>query len=392
MALKDIMVEKRDGSRELYDVTKIKKSIQMASEGLDVNPLELESKLIQFLKPGIKTRDIQLNVIQHAIQLATPAAPDWVNVAGKALAMDEWANFSLRGLSFREVVHHNIRSGEYTADLLDFYSDADLDELGECIRLDRDLNHSYSSLVTAKKKYLGRTELNQHMHMVNAMRFGQHEVPDERIKFVKEVYNALSLRKISLATPFLSNLRKGGNVASCFIIAVEDDINSIFDNVKRVALISKNGGGLGIFLGYLRAKGSSVNGFPNAAGSIVQWVKVLNDTLVAVNQSFTAETLVETNAGDVRIDQVAPGTLVRTHDGTFCEVVDVRSRESDTPIVQISTSLGEVRVTSGHPVLAVRRDGKTADQLMADIKTGLVKPVWVDAGELTSDFMIIKAK
>lgn len=281
---KEIMVEKRDGTKELYDVSKIKKSIQMASEGQDVNPLELESKFDQFLKPGIKTRDIQLNVIQHAVQLATPQAPDWVNVAGRALAMDEWANFSLRGKSFKEVIHYNVKKGNYSKELLEFYSDEDLDELATSVKINRDLDYSYASLITAKKKYLGKHELNQHMHMVNAMRFGQHEPQETRIKFVKEVYNALSQRKISLATPFLANLRKGGNVASCFIIAVEDDIDSIFDNIKRVALISKNGGGIGIFLGYLRAKGSDVNGYENAAGTVVQWIKILNDTLVAVNQ------------------------------------------------------------------------------------------------------------
>jgi ribonucleoside-diphosphate reductase alpha chain len=284
MAIKEIMVEKRDGTKEPYDVSKIKKSIQMAAEGQDVNPLELESKFDQFLKNGIKTRDIQLNVIQHAIQLATPNAPDWVNVAGRALAMDEWANFPLRGKSFREVVHYNVQKGNYTKELLEHYTDQELDDLGAAVKLSRDLDYSYASLVTAKKKYLGAFELNQHMHMVNAMRFGQNEPKETRVKFVKEVYNALSQRKISLATPFLSNLRKGGNVASCFIIAVEDDLDSIFDNVKRVALISKNGGGLGIYLGNLRAKGSDVNGYPNAAGTVVQWVKILNDTLVAVNQ------------------------------------------------------------------------------------------------------------
>lgn len=283
-SVREIMVEKRDGTKEPYDVSKIKKSIQLAADGMDVNPLELESKFDQFLKPGIKTRDIQLNVIQHAIQLASPQNPDWVNVAGRALAMDEWANFPLRGKSFREIVHYNIKKGFYTADLLDYYTDEQLDDLGAAVKVNRDLDYSYASLITAKKKYLGKFELNQHMHMVNAMRFAQFEPPETRIKFVKEVYNALSQRKISLATPFLSNLRKGGNVASCFIIAVEDDIDSIFDNVKRVALISKNGGGLGIFLGYLRAKGSDVNGFQNAAGTVVQWIKILNDTLVAVNQ------------------------------------------------------------------------------------------------------------
>ena len=283
-SLREIMVEKRDGTKEPYDVSKIKKSIQMAAEGQDVNPLELESKFDQFLKNGIKTRDIQLNVIQHAVQLATPSAPDWVNVAGRALAMDEWANFPLRGKSFREMVQYNIDKGHYSKDLLEFYSDENLDELGAAVKMSRDLDYSYASLITAKKKYLGKTELNQHMHMVNAMRFGQFEPAETRIKFVKEAYNALSLRKISLATPFLANLRKGGNVASCFIIAVEDDIDSIFDNIKRVALISKNGGGLGVFLGYLRAKGDDVNGYENAAGTVVQWIKILNDTLVAVNQ------------------------------------------------------------------------------------------------------------
>jgi len=283
-SVREIMVEKRDGTKEPYDVSKIKKSIQMAAEGQDVNPLELESKLDQFLRPGIRTKDIQLNVIQHAIQLATPESPDWVNVAGRALAMDEWANFPLRGKSFREIVHYNISKNLYTADLTEHYTDAQLDELGAAVKMSRDLDYSYASLITAKKKYLGKFELNQHMHMVNAMRFGQNEPAETRIKFVKEVYNALSQRKISLATPFLSNLRKGGNVASCFIIAVEDDIDSIFDNIKRVALISKNGGGLGVFLGYLRAKGSDVNGYENAAGTVVQWIKILNDTLVAVNQ------------------------------------------------------------------------------------------------------------
>jgi ribonucleoside-diphosphate reductase alpha chain len=284
MALKDILVEKRDGTKESYDVSKIKKSIQMAAEGQDVNPLELESKFDQFLKPGIKTKDIQLNLIQHAIQLATPDKPDWVNVAGRALAMDEWASFPLRGKSFKEIVHYNIRKGFYAKELLQFYTDDNLDELGATIKQNRDLDYSYASLITAKKKYLGKYELNQHMHMVNAMRFGQLEPVETRVKFVKEVYDALSRRKISLATPFLSNLRKGGNIASCFIIAIEDDLDSIFDNYSRIAKISKNGGGLGIFLGYLRAKGSNVNGYENAAGTVVQWVKIINDILVAVNQ------------------------------------------------------------------------------------------------------------
>lgn len=280
---KVINVEKRDGSRVPYDVSKIKQSIANAVENTGANPLALEAKIDQFLKNGIKTSDIQENVIQHAIQLATAQEPEWLKVAGRAYAAHMWSNFKLANKSFSEVVKFNIKKGEYSKELT-MYSEQDLEELGKYIKHERDLEHSYSSLLTGAKKYLGKFELNQHMHMVNAMRFGQHEPEATRITRVKEFYDVLSLRKLSLATPFMSNLRKGGNVASCFILAIEDDLDSIFDNVKRMANISKNGGGIGVFLGYIRAKGSSVNGYDNAAGSVVQWAKIINDTMVAVNQ------------------------------------------------------------------------------------------------------------
>ena len=388
---KEILVIKRDGTKEPYDVAKIKKSIQMACEGLDVNPLELESKLVHFLKSGIKTRDIQLNVIQHAIQLATPSAPDWVNVAGRSLAMDEWANFSLRGRSFKEIVHYNVSKGRYTNELLNFYTDSDLEELGACIKMNRDLDYSYASLITAKKKYLDRYELNQHMHMVNAMRFGQFEPVETRVKFVKEAYNALSMRKISLATPFLSNLRKGGNVASCFILALEDDLDSIFNNIKRVAHISKNGGGLGIFLGFIRAKGSEVNGFPNAAGSVVQWVKILNDTLVAVNQSFTADAPIKTKQGNVYISGLKVGDEVLTHDGSYRTITDIFKSTNVDPIHDVTTTSGMVSVTAGHPVMVVNGNTDELDEneIIVYIESGKIDWKWVDIKDLqVNDYVI----
>jgi ribonucleoside-diphosphate reductase alpha chain len=278
------VVTKRDGSKEEYDVRKIKKFIELACQKVGANPLELESKIDQFMKNNIKTKDIAANVIQHAVQLASPQNPEWLQVAGNAHAMDEWASYKLKDKSFREIVKTNVTKGEYTKEILDFYSDEDLDSFGETLDHEKDREHSYASLVTVKKKYLGKLEMNQHMHMVNAMRFGQSEPPFTRRQFVMDAYGTLSDREFSLATPFMSNLRKGGNVSSCFILAIEDDIDSIFQNTHRIAKISKNGGGLGIYLGFLRAKGSSVGGVDGAAGTVVQWIKIINDTLVAVNQ------------------------------------------------------------------------------------------------------------
>lgn len=281
---REIFVTKRDGSTKPYDISKIKKSIEFATADQGVNPLQLESSIDHFIKNGIKTSYIQDNIIRHALQLATAQEPQWIIVAGRALAMQQWADFKLRNKSFYEIIQYNIKKGEYTADLNKFYTKEQMNELGSYIDMTRDLAHSHASLITATKKYLGKYELNQHMHMVNAMRFGQLEKPESRIEFVKAVYDVLSLRLVSLATPFMSNLRKGGNVSSCFILSIADDLDSIFQNIHRMAKISKNGGGLGVYLGHIRAKGSSVNGADNAAGSITQWVKIINDTMVAVNQ------------------------------------------------------------------------------------------------------------
>lgn len=278
------IVTKRNGTKEEYDVSKIKKSIAFCTDGIDVNPLSLESKIDILIKNGISTKDIQENVIHHARQFANANEPQWLIVAGRAKAMDMWASFKLKGKSLYDVIKYNIKKKQYSPELLNFYTEEDVNELEKFLDYKKDLLHSISSLITVEKKYLGKYELNQHMHMVSAMRFGQYEPKETRLEFVREAYEILSNRELSLATPFMSNLRKGGNVASCFIVAIEDDLNSIYDNLKRIAKISKNGGGVGCFLGFLRAKGSVVNGYENAAGSITQWVKLINDTAVAVNQ------------------------------------------------------------------------------------------------------------
>lgn len=279
-----MQVTKRDGTKEDFDIRKVKQSIAFACEGVDVNPLELESRIDYFLKNGIKTSDIQLNIIEHAKHLASAENPEWLMVAGHAFAMHEFHNYKLKGKSFKQIIETAVRQGFYDQSLLKIYSDSEIAELEKEIDFSIDQQYSYAALLTNKHKYQNKYELNQHMHMVNAMRFGQKVKPQNRMNFVKSTYRTLANRKFSLATPFMSNLRAGGNTASCFIISIEDNIDSIFQNIHRIAKISKNGGGLGIYLGNLRAKGSSVGKAENASNTVVQWVKIINDTLVAVNQ------------------------------------------------------------------------------------------------------------
>lgn len=278
-------VVKRDGSLEEVSISKIKDVIGWACEGLDVNSLALESKISDILHDGISTLSIHDNIIYHSQTLATAEDPDWVYVAGRLNTMKRWKDTQAYEISFKEYLKLQQDKGIYSHPVLTSYSEDEIELLGDHIKPERDLDHSYGSTLTADKKYLLDGETIQNMFMVEAMIiFGERYSGSERIEKVKELYDNLSLRKISLATPWLSNLRSNGNISSCFIISVDDNIESITKSWSKAANISKMGGGLGIYLGNLRAKGASVAGRKNAAKSVASCVKVFNDVATYIDQ------------------------------------------------------------------------------------------------------------
>ena len=88
-----------------------------------------------------------------------------------------------------------------------------------------------------------------------------------------------------MATPTLSNARKPYHqLSSCFIDTVPDSLDGIYRSVDNFAQVSKFGGGMGLYFGKVRATGSSIRGFEGAAGGVIRWIKLVNDTAVAVDQ------------------------------------------------------------------------------------------------------------
>lgn len=280
-----LTVTKRDMTSEPYQVEKVKNVIQYSTAGLDVNPLELESKFDETLYDGIPTTLIHNNLVHHARSLCVADAPEWTFVAGRLQTMLLWAESGAYKLPFEQYVQQQIDANIYRhPSIWEAYTEEQWAELGREIVKERDLDHSYGSVLTAQKKYLLKNECIQQKHMVNAMIIASVEQPERRVSFAKEVYTALSLRKISLATPWLSNLRSGGNISSCFIIQFDDDLDSIFQNVWHIARISKSGGGVGVDLSRIRCAGSDIAGRPESSGGVVGWIKIINDTAVAVDQ------------------------------------------------------------------------------------------------------------
>lgn len=277
-------VSKRDGRKEEFDVEKIKKVIQWATKELDVNPLVLESKFDEFIKDDISTNDIQTNIIYHSRILCSPEEPEWSIVAGRLETMLRWKDCQIFEKSFHYYINEQLESGTYKHPGISKWTKREIVDLGKYIVQERDLEHSYGSVLTANNKYLMKNECIQQMFMVNAMIIASVDTKDKRLSFAKEVYDALSLRKLSLATPWLSNLRSDKNISSCFIIGVEDSMESIADNWKNASMISKFGGGLGVDMSRIRAKGASIGSIPNASKGIPSWTKVFNDIAVAVDQ------------------------------------------------------------------------------------------------------------
>jgi len=275
-----VNVKKRDGDVEEFSTDKIKNVINWACSGLDVNPLELESKISTLNQEGITTVEIHDNVIHHAQTLARAEVPDWVYVAGRLNTMKLWKDTRAYEMEFKAFVSDMKDSGKYIHPNIFSYTDSDLDYLEDFIEQENDLNHSYGSTLTASKKYLLEGECLQHMFMVNAMIIFKGQ-PLER---VVELYNALSQRKVSLATPWLSNLRSNGNISSCFIISINDNSESIANAIESAINISRMGGGLGIYLGNLRAEGSEIAGRQGAAKSVNLAAKVFNDIALWFDQ------------------------------------------------------------------------------------------------------------
>ncbi|NGX34542.1 MAG: Ribonucleoside-diphosphate reductase 1 subunit alpha [Candidatus Anoxychlamydiales bacterium] len=282
-------VVKRDGRVCKFNIEKVKKVIAWAIDGLNINPLKLEASIDIIFKDKITTSDIQENLIYHCLSLTSVNEPDFRIASGRLFMMNRWKDTQRnRGYKYSEFAKHietMVLKKRYDEKILKLYSKEELDKASKWLNQKRDLDYDYAAVVMITKRYLLEDELLQEAYLTIALLLASTEKKSLRLNQAKIFYEMLSKRKLSLATPILLNLRRiKPNLSSCFIIVMDDDIDSIFATVTQVAKISKNGGGVGINLSKIRAQGSYVAGNKNASGGVVPWIRILNDTAIAVNQ------------------------------------------------------------------------------------------------------------
>ena len=263
-----------------------------------------ENKLLEALnliiRDGMSEKHIRKSLIQVALELTTDMEPNWQFAASKIYTYELYDEVrENRGLNSSEDLYKNYYDfisqltdrGLYGKYILDNYTKEDILELEKTIKPERDFLFNYSGINLLAKRYLVQdynrnpVELPQQMFMGIAMHLAIPEDKSKRVYWAKRFYDVLSSLKATMATPTMSNARKPFyQLSSCFIDTVEDSLEGIYKSLDNFAQVSKFGGGMGIYIGKVRALGSSIRGFKGASGGIIPWVKLFNDTAVAVDQ------------------------------------------------------------------------------------------------------------
>ncbi len=296
----EIQIIKRDSTPQAYDFSKIQKTLNRAVNGFDLNQTPLIEKVQQFIKNNTTTKEIINYLTLTALSLTSIDEPDWKNAAGrlklfelyKQTAVNRNLNHSKKSLyhNFSDFVKNNVDCGVYSSVLTEKYTEEELSEAGKFINPNFDLLYDYAGINLLIKRYLCEyndkiIELPQEMFLTIALLIEQNAPKNIRLALVKDTYEKLADRKISLGTPLLMNLRRpNGNLSSCFITVMDDNRDSIFYVIDQISAISKFGGGVGCNLSRVRCKGARIKGIKNSSGGVIPWIRIINDTAVAVNQ------------------------------------------------------------------------------------------------------------
>lgn len=262
------------------------------TEGYELD--RLYRKFLSFVKPSSALNEKIELLIKASSELTSKENPNWEYISARIYAYKihkEISHYEKEWhiVDFKSKIEVLTKANLYGEYILENYSSDDIDELEKYIDDSRDELFTYSSLDLVYKRYLicdshkKVIETMQEMFMGIAMHLA---IPEkDRVSFAKKVYDVLSNLKATVATPTMSNARKPFHqLSSCFIDTVPDTLKGIYRSIDNFAQVSKHGGGMGLYFGKVRASGSDIRGFKGVAGGVIRWIKLANDTAVAVDQ------------------------------------------------------------------------------------------------------------
>ena len=278
--------------RELADVLQ---SVAREYRERSYSMVTLQEKFASFTKPGMSQKDSIDALIKAAVELTTPEAPAWEMISARILSYRSEKNITRleeeMGLkTFYRKVKYMTEEGLYGDYILQNYSEEEINEAATFIDSERNKLLNYSGLDLLLKRYVIKNysgkviERVQEMFLGIALHLAMPEKED-RLMWVRRIYDLLSKLELTMATPTLSNSRKPSHqLSSCFIDTIPDSLDGIYRSLDNFSQVSKFGGGMGMYFGKVRATGGNIRGFKGVAGGVIRWMRLVNDTAVAVDQ------------------------------------------------------------------------------------------------------------
>lgn len=257
---------------------------------------QLLIKFRSFYKEGMALDQRFTFLIKACVELTTKEAPRWEFIAARVYFLESDRGLRQRmaenGIDdFYEKLAFLTEEGLYGSYILQHYSREEILEAAGFIDERRNQLINYSGLDLLLKRYVVHShagvplESVQEMFLGIALHLAMLEEREHRMMWVRRFYDMLSTLKVTMATPTLANARKPFHqLSSCFIDTVPDSLDGIYRSIDNFAQVSKYGGGMGLYFGKVRARGSSIRGFEGAAGGVIRWIRLANDTAVAVDQ------------------------------------------------------------------------------------------------------------
>jgi len=289
-----------DGSTGPLDTARLQTVISEACENLqDVSADAIYRETLKNLYPGVKMEDVRTSLVMTA-RTMVEQDPNYSYVTARLLldtlrsealsflGLTESATQSEMHYRYSSVLRPYIDKGVELGLLSPELQEFDLDILGQALQAERDQQFTYLGLQTLYDRYFIhsdgiRFELPQVFFMRVAMGLASQE--EKREERAIEFYNLISSFDYMVSTPQLFNsgtLRP--QLSSCFLTTVPDDLFGIYSAIRDNAMLSKWAGGLGNDWTPVRALGAYIKGTNGKSQGVVPFLKVVNDTAVAVNQ------------------------------------------------------------------------------------------------------------
>jgi ribonucleoside-diphosphate reductase alpha chain len=264
-----INITKRDGRVEPFDLDKVHRVLEWATDNItnvSISEIELKANIQLFDK--IAAYDIHELLIKSAAELISEHTPNYQYVAARLI------NYKLRKEVYGkyepdpllDVVHANVARGVYDSSIINKYSMTEWVALNSMIKHERDDTFTYAGMEQLRGKYLVQDRSTKKPYetpqilyaLVAATLFAEYPV-EQRMKWVKDYYDAISLFYISLPTPVMAGVRtRTRQFSSCVLIESGDSLDSITATSTSVVRYISKKAGIGIGVGSIRAIGSRI--------------------------------------------------------------------------------------------------------------------------------------